>query len=440
MSHAADPDEIPPDKVAKSAPSSPHHTPIASEDPTLTAGRVPSGTPGRLENPVLAPGAQLPDFELIEIIGRGGMGVVYKARQKSLDRLVAIKMLLSEHGQNELALTRFRAESKAAAGLSHPNIVSIHQVGECPFGHFFAMEYIEGQTLQEVLDKQFSGKPVSIARSVNLMVAVAEAVAYAHSKGVIHRDLKPGNIMIDKFKRPIVMDFGIAKVTGTRVNLTGPGVVMGTPAYIPPEQTGECPGEVGPHSDVYALGAILYRLLTGKPVYEAETTLRTILLVVGPDMPAAAHQLRAEVPAQLSAVCMKCLNKLPEERYPDAAVLARELRGCRSLVPPSTSGIQPVLPPLVLVSAKTGKAIGVPRSSTMIGRGSDCEIILKSAEVSKRHCRIVIQDNRAEVEDLESVNGTLLNGEPIRRVFLKNGDVLELGDHSFTVRLSKPLH
>ncbi len=365
------------------------------------------------------------------------MGVVYKARQMSLDRVVAIKMLLSEHGRNEVALARFQAEARSAAGLDHPNIVGIHQVGECPFGHFFAMEYIEGQTLQQVLDKQPPGKPAAVAAAVGLMIPVAEAVAYAHGKGIVHRDLKPGNVMIDQFKRPIVTDFGIAKVRGKGGNLTAHGVVMGTPAYMPPEQTGEVAGEVGPYSDVYALGAILYRLLTGRPVYEAETTLRTILLVIAPEMPPPVRQLRPEVPAGLSLICMKCLNKKPEDRYPDAAALARDLRAFRAGRPPSVAEARPAGPAVALVSAETGKAVPLTGPATVIGRASGCELVLRSPEVSKRHCRVLIQDERVEVEDLNSVNGTLVNGRAVDRAALKNGDVLEVGDHRFTVRIAR---
>jgi serine/threonine protein kinase len=236
------------------------------------------------------------------------------------------------------------------------------------------------------------------------------------------------------------MDFGLAKVVGQSANLTGRGVIMGTPAYIPPEQTGECPGEIGPHSDVYSLGAILYRLLTGRPVYEGETMLRTILLVVGPDMPPSVHELRPEVPASLSDICMKCLNKRPEDRYPDAVALARELRGYRAAEHGSASGIHAPLAALFLIPRRVGQPIPLTGSTTVIGRSGDCQVVLKSAEVSKRHCRIRIQDGRAELEDLQSVNGTILNGEPIDQAYLKDGDVIELGEHSFTVKLSKSLH
>ncbi|MGH9677725.1 MAG: serine/threonine-protein kinase, partial [Candidatus Acidiferrum sp.] len=245
-------------------------TPVVTEDTTLSAPPGSSSADGSFTTRAQALGLNLPDFELIGVLGRGGMGVVYKARQKSLDRIVAIKMLLDEHGQNEHALARFHSEARAAAALNHPNIVGIHQVGECAFGHFFTMEYIDGHTLQEILDSQTPQNRVPIAWAVSLLITVAEAVHYAHSKGIIHRDLKPGNIMIEKSKRPIVMDFGVAKVMGKASNLTGQGVAMGTPSYMPPEQAGEGPREVGIYSDVYSLGAILYRLITGRLAYDAE--------------------------------------------------------------------------------------------------------------------------------------------------------------------------
>jgi serine/threonine protein kinase len=407
-----------------------------AEDPTQTASTIHHvGTPGAAE--LAALGAQLPDFELLCELGRGGMGVVYKARQKSLDRLVAIKMLFHGQDQSDLALARFRAEARAAAMLRHPNIVGIHQVGQCPLGHFFSMEYIEGQTLQDVLTKHGSDKPVHIAGAVNLMIQVAEALAYAHSKGVIHRDLKPGNIMVDATKRPIVMDFGIAKVADKGENLTAKGVVMGTPAYMPPEQTGEGTGKVGPHSDVYSLGAVLYRMLTGRPPYEAETALRIILQVISAEMPPAVHELRPAVPPELSDLCMKCLSKKPEDRYADATALLKELRALKASGKLARSGQLAVVPALVLVSAKTGKPINLVGTTFTLGRGTECEVVIKSAEVSKRHCRIVVRDGKVSLEDLDSVNGTQVNGKAVTRVDLSDGDVLEIGDHQFTVRLNR---
>jgi serine/threonine protein kinase len=438
MSRGAEPDDRAAQKSAPAGAEPVLHTPITSSDPTITApGAAPVPDPTAI---IGTPAADLPDFELLSELGRGGMGIVYKARQKSLDRIVAIKMLLSGHIKNERAVARFLAEARAAAGLDHPNIVGIYQVGECPLGHFFAMEYIDGQTLQQVLDKQAAGKHLSVSSAVRLMIPIAEAVGFAHEKGIIHRDLKPGNIMIDKFKRSVVMDFGIAKVKGKEGNLTGLGDIIGTPAYMPPEQTGEGIGEVGLHSDVYSLGAILYRLLTGQPAYEAENALKTILKVLSPDMPTPIRQLRPEVSLELSLICMKCLNKNPTDRYADANVLARELRGFRSSQPASGSGVRATVPPVVLVCQKTGKTIPLSGISSIIGRASDCEVVVKSPEVSKRHCRILVRDDEVSVEDLASVNGTIVNDRTVGSALLKDGDILEVGDSRFTVRIARKPH
>jgi serine/threonine protein kinase len=298
------------------------------------------------------------------------------------------------------------------------------------------MEYIEGQTLEATLKKREPGKPVSIAGAVDLMIPVAEAVAYGHRAGVVHRDLKPANIMIDEFKRPIVMDFGIAKVAGAGANLTGQGVVMGTPAYMPPEQVDQSVGKVGPYSDVYALGAILYRLLTNKFVFDAETPLLTILLVLSPDLPVDVRQLRPDVSPELDRICMKCLNKAPADRFADAGALARELRSIRSQPQLSLSGTHVALVRAALVSAQTGKAFTLSGGVNVVGRTEDCEVVLKSPAVSKRHCQVLVRGDQVTVEDLGSVNGTLVNGQAVRRGALKDGDVLGVGEHRLTLRLN----
>jgi serine/threonine-protein kinase len=432
MTHSANSRDVPSEKPDRSGTDSLSETPFASSD----APTEPPDSGASFVRRAIAVGTHLPDFELLSELGRGGMGVVYKARQKSLGRLVAVKMLLHEFCQNEVALARFYAEARTAANLKHPNIVGIHQVGESALGPFFVMEYIEGQTLEDMLKTRDPGKPVPVAGAVGLMLPVAEAVAYGHRFGVIHRDLKPGNIMIDEFKRPIVMDFGIAKVTGGGQKLTGERVVIGTPPYMPPEQAGEGVGAVGPHSDVYALGAILYRLLTGRSVFEGKTPLLTILMVVSSKLPTPVSQLRPDVPLELNRICMKCLDKNPPDRFADAGTLVRELRSFRCQPRESIPRSHVAVPPVAILSAQTGRAFPLKRGVNVVGRAADCEVVLKSLDVSKRHCQILVRDDQVTVEDLHSINGTLVNGQAIRRGVLKDGDVLGVGEHHLTFHLN----
>ncbi len=388
----------------------------------------------------------LADFDFIKEVGRGGMGIVYKARQKSLDRNVAIKMLLGDPARNPTVLARFQSEARSAAALRHPNIVAVYQIGECGGGHFFVMEYIKGPSLESVLERQKPEQLPPVAWAVNLMLPVIDAVHYAHTQGIIHRDLKPANIMIDRASnRPVVLDFGIARRMDEPAGLTRSGVVIGTPSYMPPEQAGEGGGGVGPASDVYALGAILYRMLTGRLAYQAETALATLLMVAGPDMPPPVRKLRPEVPQALSLICMKCLNKRPENRYSTAEALARDLRlFLAAPAPEETPGDDKPAPSVttgayvILVSEQNGSEIQLSRSASLIGRSSDCDVIIKKPDVSKRHCRILLRIDGAEVEDLNSVNGTTLNGEPVTRNHLSDGDRLEVADYAFRVKLHFP--
>jgi serine/threonine protein kinase len=388
----------------------------------------------------------LNDFEFLKELGRGGMGVVYKARQKSLDRMVAVKMLLGDPATNPTVLSRFQAEARSAAALRHPNIVAVYQIGECRDGHFFVMEYVKGPTLQSILDKKGEAQPLPILWAVNLMIPVIEAVHYAHTHGIVHRDLKPANIMVDRAtNRPVVLDFGIARRLDEPAGLTRAGVVIGTPSYMPPEQAGEKVGAIGPASDVYALGAILYRVLTGRLPYEAETALATLLLVAGPDMAPPVRKIRADVPVALSTICMRCLNKRPDDRYQSADELARELKAF--LAAPAShvatpadgtrSGVLPG-PVLTLVSEQTGEEIQLTRPANVVGRGSDCDLVLKKSDVSKRHCRILLRSSGAEIEDLDSVNGTRVNGKAVTRQDLFDGDLLEIAEYPFRVTLKLP--
>jgi serine/threonine-protein kinase len=401
----------------------------------------PTGNPHAPEDPTLAPlsegeftslvGHTFGDFELTQELGRGGMGVVYKAWQKSLDRPVALKVLLSEHARNPALFHRFLAEARAAASLTHPNIVTVYSVGECIAGPYFVMELIDGPSLELLL-----ARTLPVAWTVALLVTVAEAVQHAHEKGVIHRDLKPGNIMLHQSKRPVVLDFGIAKLMGKGTSVTQPGALIGTPAYMPPEQAGDEPAKIGPHSDVYALGAILYTLLTGKVPYDEGTALRTILRVISPEPPPPVRSLRPEVPPRLEQICMKCLEKEPANRYPTARALADDLRRFRAALQAkaSTTSVRIVLPSVLLI-APGGKQVRLYNQATVIGRSQECDLVVKASEVSKRHCRILLAPDHAIVEDLGSSNGTFVNGEQVDRARLHDGDELDLGGHVFQVRM-----
>jgi serine/threonine protein kinase len=382
------------------------------------------------------------DLELFEEIGRGGMGLVFKGRQKSLDRLVAVKLLLAEHFADPLKLARFTAEARAAASLDHPNIVQIYQVGECPFGNYFAMEYIDGQTLESLIQQG----NLSLALTLHILKAVARAVHYAHMKGIVHRDLKPANIMVDRAQRPVVMDFGIVKFVGKSSTLTQQGVVVGTPAYMAPEQAGEAPDQVGPPSDVYSLGGILYSMLTGRVPFDEGTPLRTILKVIGPELPPPVRRLRPKVPAELERICMKCLSKRPADRYATAQALVRDLRrfmatlkraGLTRLGGKKRAG-RSTLPLARLVAVATGKQIRVLHDRTVLGRSSKCDIIVRAADVSKQHCQILVEPDRVVVEDLGSANGTYVNDRPIQQARLRDGDRLRVADHEFDVQLELP--
>jgi serine/threonine protein kinase len=384
-------------------------------------------------------------LELLDELGHGGMGVVYKARQKSLDRLVAVKLLLAEHITDPVRLARFQAEARAAASLNHPNIVQIYQVGECSFGHYFAMEYIDGATLEAIIQR----RKIGIPPAVSLLSKVADAVHYAHTKGIVHRDLKPANVILDRGARPVVTDFGIVKFIGKSSYLTLEGAIVGTPAFMAPEQAGETSEMVGPLSDVYSLGAILYTVLTGRVPYDEGGALRTILKVISPEMPPAVRSLRPQVPVELEHICMKCLSKRPADRYPSAQVLANELRrvgGTRSGTKAEATGgkrkgpttMRSTSPSVVLTAEASGKKVRLFQAKSIIGRTSECDIVLRSAEVSKQHCQILVEPDHVVVEDLGSANGTYVNDEPIQRARLHDGDRLTIAGYEFLVRLTVP--
>jgi WD40 repeat protein/serine/threonine protein kinase len=248
------------------------------------------------------------------------MGVVYKARQVSLNRMVAVKMILAGQLASPAEVQRFYTEAEAAAQLNHPNIVAIHEVGQHDGQHYFSMDYVEGKNLAEFI----GGKPLSPVKAAQCIKAVAEAVQHAHLRGILHRDLKPSNVLVDGSGQPRITDFGLAKQMDRRAEATRTGAVIGTPSYMPPEQAAGKRGEVGPASDVYSLGAILYELMTGRPPFQAPSPMDTILQVLEQNA-VSPRKLNAQVPRDLDTICLKCLEKRPVRRYHSARELTEEL-------------------------------------------------------------------------------------------------------------------
>jgi tRNA A-37 threonylcarbamoyl transferase component Bud32 len=260
------------------------------------------------------------DYELLEEVARGGMGVVWKVRQTSLNRDVALKMIRAGALASPEEVQRFLREAEAAANLQHPNIVAIHEVGEHGGQHYFSMDYVAGRDLGAIV----KDGPLPAWRAARYVKIIAEAIHFAHQRGTLHRDLKPQNVLIDAADQPRITDFGLAKIMKDDGRLTQSGVVMGSPSYMPPEQAAGRHGDIGPASDVYSLGAMLYELLTGRPPFRAATALATLRDVMEAE-PAAPRRLLGTIPPDLETICLKCLEKAPAARYPTARALAEEL-------------------------------------------------------------------------------------------------------------------
>jgi eukaryotic-like serine/threonine-protein kinase len=313
-------DHDPPTTQSNSSPAEDETLPtskktVAPADETIDAGSSSDPKPEIRMKSVNDFG----DYEVIEEIARGGMGVVYKARHRTLNRVVAVKMILSGQFASEDDVRRFHQEAESAANLDHSGIVPIYDIGEHEGRHFFSMKYIEGGSLAKKLPELRK----DTRKIVRLIAEVARAIHHAHQRGILHRDLKPANILLDEHDKPLVSDLGLAKQIKSESDLTHTGAVVGTPAYMPPEQAA-AKKEITTAADIYSIGAILYEALTGRPPHKADSPVETMMRVLDADI-VRPRELDRGVDTILELICLKCLEKDPDRRYSSSAALAEDL-------------------------------------------------------------------------------------------------------------------
>ncbi len=299
---------------------------VAEQQPTSCSGSQDAPPDSHLAPPFASLTDQFlhsafGDYELIEELGRGGMGIVFKAKQVGLNRTIALKTILAPHLAAPDQIARFKREAEAAAQLHHPGIVSVYDSGTIQNIHYFSMAYVDGGSLSDLLQQG----PMNRQQAVKLMIAIADAVAYAHHSGVVHRDLKPSNVLLNRHGEPLVADFGLAKIMSLDGEATASGRVLGTPSYMSPEQASGNIRRVGTHSDIYSLGAILYRMLTGRPPFQEDTATNTIRAVLDQEA-LPPRKLRPGIDRDLETICMKCLEKEIPDRYQSVDELKQDLQ------------------------------------------------------------------------------------------------------------------
>src|SRR5207302_2942332 len=310
--------------VLKTALMMPPEAPVAARDDGGPAANVEANAAAASHSKKAAGAVELlgelGDYELLEEVGRGGQGVVFRARQKSLNRTVALKVISLGQWASKAHLKRFRLEAEAAARLEHPGIVPIHEVGEHDGYCYYSMKFVEGGQLDEVVRRA----PMSIRHAAELIAKVARTVQHAHEHGILHRDLKPGNILIDQKGEAHLTDFGLARLVETESTMTRTLEVLGTPSYMAPEQAAGNNTQLTGATDVYGLGAVFYQLLTAQPPFAGGTTYETIKLLLDTE-PRQPRLLNPKIDRDLSTICLKCLEKHPERRYSSALALAEDL-------------------------------------------------------------------------------------------------------------------
>src|SRR5437763_9874515 len=349
--------------VLKSALAVPQDAPVAGDDGGsaenvgVNVGAAHDGKKAARAAELLG---ELGDYELLEEVGRGGQGVVFRARQKSLNRTVALKVISLGQWASKAHLKRFRLEAEAAARLEHPSIVPIHEVGERDGSCYFSMKLVEGGQLDEVVRRT----PMSIWQAAELIAKVARTVHYAHEHGILHRDIKPRNILLDQNGEPHLTDFGLARLVETESTVTRAMEVLGTPSYMAPEQAVGSNAS-GCATDVYGLGAVLYQLLTGHPPFAGGTTYETIRLMLEAE-PRQPRLWNPKIDRDLSTICLKCLEKDPKRRYSSALALAEDLECWLQGLPILA---RPVSPPARIWrwSRRNPKLVGTAVAGLLLG-------------------------------------------------------------------------